>query len=92
MKIKIVNSIEEITEVNVQYAHISKPSKWISIDDDNDGTFSVYGMVSGDMPTSITGSNCNMVKSWKTLKGVKNYLVKCSENGSWGMNHWIIKN
>ena len=88
MEVKIVNLIEEITEVNVQYAHNSKPAKWISVVDNNDGTFSVYGMVSGDMPTSMTGSSWNTVKSWKTLKGIRNYLVKCSENGYWGMQHW----
>lgn len=88
MEIKIVNSIAEITEVNLKYAHFNKPDKWIAIDDDNDGTFSIYGMVSGDMPTSVTGSNWNTVKFWKTFKGVKRYLTKCSENGSWGMRHW----
>ena len=46
--------------------------KWIEIEVKPDGTFSVYGYVSGDQPTAIT--NGQYVKEWKTFKGVLNYL------------------
>jgi hypothetical protein len=89
--IKIVNSIEEIKEPNVKYAHISKPTKWIRIDEDGEKEFCVYGLVSGDNPTSITGSNWNMVKVWRTFNGTIRALNNYSKNGAWGMSHWNVK-
>lgn len=86
--ITIVNSIEEITEYDKKYAHASKPFKWIQIEKEPDGTFTVYGMVSGSFPTSITGSNSNYIKHWKTFNGVKRYLTLCLKSGEWGMGHW----
>lgn len=89
--IKIVNSIEDIKEPNVKYAHISKPTKWIRIDEDGEKEFCVYGLVSGDMPTSITGSGWNSVKVWRTFNGVVRSLIKYSETSLWGMHHWNAK-
>lgn len=84
---ELISSIDEITQPNIQYAHISKPSKWIRIDLESDGTYMIFGMVCGDHPTVITNGS-NMCRIWKTFKGAKNYLKICSNNGSWGMRHW----
>jgi hypothetical protein len=81
--IKLINSIDEITEYDVRYAHVNYPNKWIEIELEPEGTFSVYGHVSGDQPTSIT--NGQYVKEWKTFKGVLNYLRKCTLDDGWGM-------
>ena len=81
--IRLINSLDEITEYGVRYAHISHPIKYIEIELEPEGTFSVFGFVSGEEPTSIT--NGNYVKEWKTFQGVLRYLKKCSENGGWGM-------
>lgn len=83
-EIKLISSLDEITEYNVRYAHVNYPSKWIEIELEPEGTFSVYGFVCGDQPTSIT--NGQYVKEWKTFKGVLRYLKHCSVDGGWGMN------
>ncbi len=87
-EIKVVNSIDEITEFDVKYAHVSKPRKWIQIDKDGEKEFCVYGLVSGDQSTSITTSNWNEVKYWKTFSGVIRALKLYSKSGQWGMKHW----
>ncbi len=86
--IKIIKSIDEITESDIKYAHVSKPSQWISIDKEGEKEFCVYGFVSGDQPTSITTSNWNEVKIWKTFNGVIRTLKKYSKDGSYGFRHW----
>jgi len=86
MKTQLINSINEITEYDVKYAHVNYPNEWIRIDLEDEGNFSVFGFVSGDLPTSITVGN--YVKEWKTFAGVKRYLKKCVENGSWGMSRF----
>lgn len=87
-EIRIINSIEEITEFDVKYAHISKPHRWIRVDKDGEQEFCVYGMVSGDQSTAITTSNWNKVKIWKTFNGVMRALKNYIKIGSWGMKHW----
>jgi hypothetical protein len=87
-EIILVNSIDEITKTDTKYAHVSNPNKWIKIDKDAENEYSVYGMVCGDQPTAITGSNVYLVKNWKTFNGVKNSLKRYSKDGGWGMNHW----
>lgn len=76
METKLIESLDEVKEWDVRYAHVSSPSKWIMIELEPEGTFSVYGYISGDHPTYIT-RNINYVKEWKTFKGVINYLNKC---------------
>lgn len=88
-EIKLINNLDEITEYDVKYAHVNSPNKYIQIDLEPEGTFSVFGFVCGDQPTSI--SNGQYVKEWKTFAGVLRYLKKCSENGSWGMNRFKNK-
>lgn len=85
-EVKLINSIDEITEYDVRYAHFNSPSKWIQIDLEPEGTFSVFGYISGDQPTSITTGQ--YVKEWKTFKGVLNYLRKCSKDGRWGIGRF----
>ncbi len=87
-EIKIIKSIDEITEYDVMYAHESKPSRWIRIDKDSEKEFCIYGLISGDQPTSITTSNWNQVKVWKTINGAIRSLKKYSQDGRWGMRHW----
>lgn len=87
-EIILVNSIDEITKTDTKYAHVSKPKRWITIDKDAEKEYCVYGMVSGDQPTSITTSNWNQVKVWKTFNGVLRGLKKYSTKNSWGMKHW----
>lgn len=87
LEIKIVNSVDEITQYNVKYAHASRPSKYISIDKDGDKEYCIFGMICGDQPTSVTESG-NMVKVWKTFNGAKRALKKYSQNGYWGTKHW----
>lgn len=83
-KIVLINDVNEITEYNVKYAHTNYPKKWILIELEPEGTFSVSGFVSGDLPTFIT--NGEYVKEWKTFKGVVRFLKRCTEDGRWGMN------
>ena len=83
-EIKLINSLDEITEYDTRYAHVNYPNKWIEIELEPEGTFSVYGFVSGDQPTCIT--NGQYVKEWKTFKGALSYLKKCSIDGGWGMS------
>jgi hypothetical protein len=45
-------------------------------------------MVSGDQSTSITTSNWNQVKVWKTFNGVVRALKNYSNDSGWGMGHW----
>ena len=85
--IQIVKSIDEITQYDVKYAHISNPSKYIRIDKDGENEYCIWGMICGDQPTNVTESG-NMVKYWKTFNGVKRALKKYSEKGYWGMRHW----
>jgi len=87
----IVDSIDEITQCDVKYAHSSKPSKWIQIDKDGEKEFCVFGFVCGNQPTSITTSNWNQVKDWKTFNGVIRSLKKYSEEHNWGLSHWSKK-
>jgi len=89
-EIKIINSIDEITEFDVMYAHCDKPSRWIRIDKDGEKEFCVYGMISGDIPTVVGTSKHNEVKVWKTFNGVIRALKKYSKDGSWGMRHWNV--
>ena len=86
-EIIVINSIDEITEVGIRYAHSSKPLKWISIDKDGN-EYCLYGMISGDLPTFATGSNWNQVKFWKKFNGVIKAIKIFSKNGSWGLRHW----
>lgn len=89
---KIIDSIDEIIDCDTRYAHSSKPNKYISIDMDYDGTFSIYGMVCGDHATAITREgNWNYVKEWKTFNGAKKALKLYAEKSEWGMSHWINK-
>ena len=83
----LISSIDEITQSDTRYAHISKPSKWIQINLEYDGEYTIFGMVFGDQPTAVSKSGF-MCRTWKTFKGAKNYLKICSKNGSWGMGHW----
>lgn len=80
-EIKLISSLDEIIEYDVKYAHVNSPNKYIQIDLEPEGTFSVF--VCGDQPTSIT--NGQYIKEWKTFTGVLRYLKKCSEKGHWGM-------
>lgn len=84
----IVNSIDEITKCNVKYAHASRPNRWIQVDKDSETEYCVYGMVTGEFPQSVTTSNWQRVKVWKTFKGVIRALKLYSKDGSWGMRHW----
>lgn len=88
-EIKLINSLDEITEYDVKYAHVNYPSQYITIDLEPEGTFSVFGFVSGDQPTCI--SSGQYAKEWKTFAGVLRYLKKCSESGSWGMHRFKNK-
>ncbi len=91
-EIKVIKSIDEITEHGIKYAHESRPRKWIQIDKDGEKEFCVYGLISGDQPTSVTTSNWNQVKVWKTFSGVVRTLKKYSQKGQWGMRHWDVDN
>lgn len=91
MEIKIINSLDEITETGVRYAHVSRRGQWIQIDKDAEKEFCVYGMVSGNQPTTICASNVYRVKYWKTFNGVIRSLKKYSQDGGWGMRHWMPK-
>jgi len=85
-EIKVVNSIDEITDIRTKYAHISSPKKWIEIRKGSDGRFDIYGMICGSLPTWV--ANGVMVKSWKTFNGVIRALKGFSKSGAWGMRHW----
>ncbi len=89
--IVVITSIDEIKEADVRYAHTSKPNKYISIDKEPDGTFTVYGYISGDHPTAVTVSG-NMCKEWITFEGAKRSLKQFAKNGQWGMSHWNTTN
>lgn len=90
MNIIVINSIDEIEQVGLDYAHASKPEKHISINKNNDGTFYIHGYVSGQMPSAITASG-NYIKEWKTFAGAKRSLKQFAKTGAWGMSHWHIK-
>ena len=85
----VISSLDEIDALNIKFAHPSKPNKWIRIEQDSATEFSVYGMVSGDSPTSVT-TNGYYVKTWKNLENVKKALKRFADNGDWGMSHWKI--
>lgn len=87
--IKLVDCIDDIKESNVKYALKSNPKKFIEIEFDSDG-YSVYGMISGDMPTYVTGSSWNTVKFWKSFNAVIKALKLYSKDGRWGMGQWNI--
>lgn len=89
LEIKIVNSIDEITQHDVKYAHVSHPSKYISIDKDGDKEYCIHGMICGDQPTVVT-ENANRVKIWKSFNGAKRALKSYSKKGYWGTRHWDI--
>ncbi len=83
----VINSIDEIIEADVRYAHFSKPDKYISIDKEFDGTFTIYGYICGDTPTAVTTSG-NMCQVWKTFNGAKRALKLFAKKSYWGMAHW----
>jgi hypothetical protein len=85
--IQIINSIDEIVQCDVKYAHKSKPRKYICIDKDGEKEYCIFGYICGDQPTAAT-ENANRVKYWKTFNGVKRALKKYSQTGEWGMRHW----
>lgn len=91
LEIKIVNSVDEITQYNVKYAHASRPSKYISIDKDGDKEYCIHGMICGDQPTVVT-ENANRVKNWKSFNGALRALKTYSHDNRWGMGHWNKNN
>jgi hypothetical protein len=86
MEIKVISSLDEITEVDVYYAHTSRPHKYIKLDLDTDGTISIYGKICGDHPTFV--SSGQYVKSWKSVRTAIKALKIYANDGSWGMGHW----
>ncbi len=86
--IHLINSFDEIKLPNVKYAHNSNPTEWICIESRKDNRFTLHGMISGPHATYATGSNANLVKEWKTFKGVIKSLHLFAKQGAWGLSHW----
>jgi hypothetical protein len=86
---KKIKTIEDIKEINMMYTTIYCPSRFFTIDYDKKYGYSIYGHVSGHMPTSVCkGEN---VISWKTFENVKRAIKTFAEKGFWGFKKWFPK-
>lgn len=87
----IIKTVEEITEqdvlIGVKFSTKHNPYHFFEVEKDADGSYYLYGHVSGDMPTTVCKGT--YVQSWKTLNGVKKAIKVFSKKGSWGFFKWF---
>lgn len=85
--IKVIASINDITEADIKYAYLPQPDKWIRIRKEDDDTFYIDGMICGEHPDIVTEKK-NRVKIWKTFNGAVRAIKGWNKQGGWGVSHW----
>jgi len=84
---KLINSIDEITEqdvINKEKLITPKSQRWFEIKKGKEG-YTVYGMICGSTPNFV--SRNNEVIFYKTLNNVKRGLKRFVINGYWGFGN-----
>jgi hypothetical protein len=84
---KLINSIDEITEqdvINKEKFITPKSHQWFEIKKARN-EYTIYGMICGDVPNFISGNN--QVIFYKTLNNVKRGLKRFVINNYWGFGN-----